>query len=81
MLGCPGNHPDQRALFYDSVVYSKAKIADFVSVLDGFKQVTALITLFQPEINRYIDCVHLTECVYTALQSRVLVTTETSDGV
>ncbi len=52
MLGCPGDHPDRRALFYDQLVYSKAKISDFISVLESFGRATSIITLFQPELDR-----------------------------
>ncbi len=54
MLGSPGNHPDRRALFYDHLIYSKAKIADFITVLEGFEKATAITALFQPELDKYI---------------------------
>jgi len=39
-------HPDGRAIFYDEVKYSKKKIGDFLSVLDGFKIARKIIIKF-----------------------------------
>ncbi len=54
MLGCPGDHPDRRAVFYDHIIYSKAKIADFIAVLEGFERATTIVSLFHPELDRCI---------------------------
>ncbi|XP_026882910.2 DNA mismatch repair protein Msh6 [Electrophorus electricus] len=42
------NHPDGRAILYEEVVYSKRKIADFLSVLEGFKVMQEIISLLEP---------------------------------
>lgn len=40
------NHPDGRAILYEEQTYSKKKIQDFISTLQGFKALTALPELF-----------------------------------
>ena len=52
MLGSPGDHPDRRALFYDHVIYSKQKIADFISVLEGFERAVSVLTIFQSHLSK-----------------------------
>ncbi|KAK1791060.1 hypothetical protein P4O66_002102 [Electrophorus voltai] len=42
------NHPDGRAILYEEVVYSKRKIADFLSALEGFKVMQEIISLLEP---------------------------------
>ncbi|XP_076831601.1 DNA mismatch repair protein Msh6 [Brachyhypopomus gauderio] len=42
------NHPDSRAILYEEVVYSKRKIADFLSALEGFKAIQEIIFLMEP---------------------------------
>ncbi|NWY04889.1 MSH6 protein, partial [Nothoprocta ornata] len=37
------NHPDSRAIFYEEVKYSKKKIADFLSALEGFKVMNEIV--------------------------------------
>ncbi|NXN93064.1 MSH6 protein, partial [Rhinopomastus cyanomelas] len=37
------NHPDSRAVFYEEVKYSKKKIADFLSALEGFKVMNEIV--------------------------------------
>ncbi|XP_069001038.1 DNA mismatch repair protein Msh6 [Embiotoca jacksoni] len=40
------DHPDGRAVLYEEVTYSKRKIADFLSALEGFKTMQEIISLF-----------------------------------
>ncbi|XP_028280111.1 DNA mismatch repair protein Msh6 isoform X2 [Parambassis ranga] len=42
------DHPDSRAVLYEEITYSKRKIADFLSALEGFKTMQEIITLFSP---------------------------------
>ncbi|KAI4812540.1 hypothetical protein KUCAC02_023919 [Chaenocephalus aceratus] len=42
------DHPDSRAVLYEEVTYSKRKIADFLSVLEGFKTMQEIITVLAP---------------------------------
>lgn len=41
------NHPDSRAILYEDVVYSKRKIEDLLSGLNGFKQAMKIIQKFE----------------------------------
>ncbi|KAM9564729.1 DNA mismatch repair protein Msh6 isoform 1-T1 [Guaruba guarouba] len=36
-------HPDSRAVFYEEIKYSKKKIADFLSALEGFKVMSEIV--------------------------------------
>ncbi|KAM9727262.1 DNA mismatch repair protein Msh6 isoform 1-T1 [Menidia menidia] len=50
-LGTPlkgPEHPDSRAVLYEEVTYSKRKIADFLSALEGFKTMQEIISAFAP---------------------------------
>uniref|UniRef100_A0A3P9H107 DNA mismatch repair protein n=1 Tax=Oryzias latipes TaxID=8090 RepID=A0A3P9H107_ORYLA len=40
------DHPDSRAVLYEEVTYSKRKIADFLSALEGFKTMQEIISNF-----------------------------------
>lgn len=40
------NHPDGRAIMFEGQTYSKRKIADFITTLDGFEKMLELIDLF-----------------------------------
>ncbi|MED6287082.1 DNA mismatch repair protein msh6 [Characodon lateralis] len=40
------DHPDSRAVLYEEVTYSKRKIADFLSALEGFKTMQDIISVF-----------------------------------
>ncbi|CAH2054352.1 unnamed protein product, partial [Iphiclides podalirius] len=40
------NHPDARAIFYEERTYSKRKVVDFISVLQGYTSVLKLVELF-----------------------------------
>lgn len=39
------DHPDTRAVLYEEVTYSKRKIADFLSALEGFKTMQEIISV------------------------------------
>uniref|UniRef100_A0A8C3U1C5 DNA mismatch repair protein n=1 Tax=Catharus ustulatus TaxID=91951 RepID=A0A8C3U1C5_CATUS len=41
------NHPDSRAIFYEELKYSKKKIADFLSALEGFKVMNEIVDLME----------------------------------
>lgn len=42
------DHPDSRAVLYEEVTYSKKKIADFLSALEGFKTMQEIVTILGP---------------------------------
>ncbi|XP_039994597.1 DNA mismatch repair protein Msh6 isoform X2 [Xiphias gladius] len=42
------DHPDSRAVLYEEVTYSKRKIADFLSALEGFKTMQEIISVLAP---------------------------------
>ncbi|XP_066034197.1 DNA mismatch repair protein Msh6 [Chamaea fasciata] len=41
------NHPDSRAIFYEELKYSKKKIADFLSALEGFKIMNEIVEFME----------------------------------
>ncbi|NXK68258.1 MSH6 protein, partial [Sylvietta virens] len=41
------NHPDSRAIFYEELKYSKKKIADFLSALEGFKVMQEIVEFME----------------------------------
>lgn len=41
------DHPDSRAILYEEVVYSKRKIADFLSALEGFKAMQNVLSIMK----------------------------------
>lgn len=41
------NHPDSRAVFYEELKYSKKKIADFLSTLEGFKVMSEIVEFME----------------------------------
>ncbi|KAF5900360.1 DNA mismatch repair protein Msh6, partial [Clarias magur] len=41
------DHPDSRAVFYEEIVYSKRKIADFLSALEGFRAMQEIVTMME----------------------------------
>ncbi|KAI5108601.1 DNA mismatch repair protein Msh6 [Silurus meridionalis] len=41
------DHPDSRAILYEEIVYSKRKIADFLSSLEGFKTMQEIVTIME----------------------------------
>ncbi|XP_056291079.1 DNA mismatch repair protein Msh6 isoform X2 [Pseudoliparis swirei] len=42
------DHPDSRAVLYEEVTYSKRKIADFLSTLEGFKTMQEIVAALAP---------------------------------
>ncbi|XP_010728752.3 DNA mismatch repair protein Msh6 isoform X1 [Larimichthys crocea] len=42
------DHPDSRAVLYEEVTYSKRKITDFLSALEGFKTMQEIISVLAP---------------------------------
>uniref|UniRef100_A0A3Q3ILE9 DNA mismatch repair protein n=1 Tax=Monopterus albus TaxID=43700 RepID=A0A3Q3ILE9_MONAL len=42
------DHPDSRAVLYEEVTYSKRKIVDFLSALEGFKTMQEIISVLAP---------------------------------
>lgn len=42
------DHPDSRAVLYEEVTYSKRKIADFLSALEGFKTMQEIVSILSP---------------------------------
>ncbi|KAK2589266.1 hypothetical protein KPH14_007823 [Odynerus spinipes] len=40
------NHPDGRAIMFEGQIYSKRRIVDFTTTLDGFEKILELIDLF-----------------------------------
>lgn len=42
------DHPDSRAVLYEEVTYSKKKIVDFLSALEGFKTMQEIVTILGP---------------------------------
>ncbi|XP_029031109.1 DNA mismatch repair protein Msh6 [Betta splendens] len=47
------DHPDSRAVLYEEVTYSKRKIADFLSALEGFKTMQEIISVFAPVVGEF----------------------------
>ncbi|XP_071337062.1 DNA mismatch repair protein Msh6 isoform X2 [Trachinotus anak] len=47
------DHPDSRAVLYEEVTYSKRKIADFLSALEGFKTMQEIISVFAPVLGKF----------------------------
>ncbi|XP_063247263.1 DNA mismatch repair protein Msh6 [Prinia subflava] len=41
------NHPDSRAVFYEELKYSKKKISDFLSALEGFKVMNEIVEFME----------------------------------
>lgn len=40
------DHPDGRAIFYEETIYSKRKISDFISVLNGLQSSLEILKVF-----------------------------------
>ncbi|XP_043480249.1 probable DNA mismatch repair protein Msh6 [Leptopilina heterotoma] len=40
------NHPDGRAIMFEGPIYTKRKIVDFITVLEGFEQILKIIQFF-----------------------------------
>lgn len=47
-------HPDSRAIMFESEVYSKRKIDSFLSVLEGFKSALQVVPLFADVKIKYV---------------------------
>ncbi|XP_071383497.1 DNA mismatch repair protein Msh6 [Centroberyx affinis] len=47
------DHPDSRAVLYEEVTYSKRKIADFLSALEGFKTMQEIISVLAPVLGEF----------------------------
>lgn len=47
------DHPDSRAVLYEEVTYSKRKIADFLSALEGFKTMQEIVSAFAPVLGDF----------------------------
>lgn len=47
------DHPDGRAVLYEEVTYSKRKIADFLSALEGFKTMQEIISVLAPAVGQF----------------------------
>ncbi|XP_055495576.1 DNA mismatch repair protein Msh6 [Leucoraja erinacea] len=55
-LGSPlksNDHPDSRAVLYEETTYSKKKIADFLSALEGFKVFQELLRVVEPSVTGF----------------------------
>ena len=53
------SHPDSRAVMFEGNIYSKRKIMDLLTCLDGFKQSMEIITLFQVNYKNIFFILHL----------------------
>ncbi|XP_077341732.1 DNA mismatch repair protein Msh6 isoform X1 [Lithobates pipiens] len=47
------NHPDSRAVMYEETTYSKKKIADFLSALEGFKVMREVIKVMDDAVDDF----------------------------
>lgn len=47
------DHPDSRAVLYEEVTYSKRKIADFLSALEGFKTMREIVSIFEAVLSDF----------------------------
>uniref|UniRef100_A0A8C5MKP8 DNA mismatch repair protein n=2 Tax=Leptobrachium leishanense TaxID=445787 RepID=A0A8C5MKP8_9ANUR len=47
------NHPDSRAIMYEETKYSKKKIADFLSTLEGFKVMREVIGIMDDAVGSF----------------------------
>ncbi|GAB6029645.1 DNA mismatch repair protein msh6 [Chamberlinius hualienensis] len=56
------DHPDNRAIFYEDNTYSKRKITDFLSAIDGFKTSLKIVSLFD-EARRNFKSRLLKSCI------------------
>ena len=43
------SHPDSRAVFFENNIYSKRKILDLLSCLEGFKKCSSIVNMFSDE--------------------------------
>ncbi|XP_054978282.1 DNA mismatch repair protein Msh6 isoform X2 [Sorex araneus] len=47
------NHPDSRAVMYEETTYSKKKIIDFLSALEGFKIVCKIVGIMEDTVDDF----------------------------
>ncbi|XP_035028206.2 DNA mismatch repair protein Msh6 isoform X2 [Hippoglossus stenolepis] len=47
------DHPDSRAVLYEEVTYSKRKITDFLSALEGFKTMQEIVSILAPMTSEF----------------------------
>ncbi|XP_004403448.1 PREDICTED: DNA mismatch repair protein Msh6 isoform X2 [Odobenus rosmarus divergens] len=47
------NHPDSRAIMYEETTYSKKKIIDFLSALEGFKVICKIIEIMEEGVDNF----------------------------
>ncbi|XP_038669646.1 DNA mismatch repair protein Msh6 [Scyliorhinus canicula] len=47
------DHPDSRAVLYEESTYSKKKIADFLSALEGFKVFQEVLQVIEPSVGGF----------------------------
>ncbi|XP_056424046.1 DNA mismatch repair protein Msh6 isoform X2 [Hyla sarda] len=47
------NHPDSRAVMYEETTYSKKKIADFLSALEGFRVMREVIMIMEDVVDDF----------------------------
>ncbi|BFZ11157.1 hypothetical protein BsWGS_14196 [Bradybaena similaris] len=47
------NHPDNRAILFEEVKYSKRKIEDFLTTIEGFKLAVQIAGKFQPLVSSF----------------------------
>ncbi|XP_078413344.1 DNA mismatch repair protein Msh6 [Cetorhinus maximus] len=47
------DHPDSRAVLYEETTYSKKKIADFLSALEGFKVFQEVLQVIEPSVDGF----------------------------
>uniref|UniRef100_A0A5F5Q2B1 DNA mismatch repair protein n=1 Tax=Equus caballus TaxID=9796 RepID=A0A5F5Q2B1_HORSE len=47
------NHPDSRAIMYEETTYSKKKIIDFLSALEGFKVICKIIGIMEEVVDDF----------------------------
>ncbi|XP_007434749.1 DNA mismatch repair protein Msh6 [Python bivittatus] len=47
------NHPDNRAVLYEEARYSKKKIIDFLSALEGFKVIVEILSILEDTVDGF----------------------------
>ncbi|XP_078085788.1 DNA mismatch repair protein Msh6 isoform X2 [Mustelus asterias] len=47
------DHPDSRAVLYEETTYSKKKITDFLSALEGFKAFQEVLQVIEPSVDGF----------------------------
>ncbi|KAL4716214.1 hypothetical protein ACJJTC_004708 [Scirpophaga incertulas] len=48
------DHPDSRAIFYEEKTYTKRKVLDFISILNGYTAALKLVDLFSSEKSEFL---------------------------